>query len=135
MIFGVNPSWVAHGFAEALTRAFLFLLPGRSRALERGAAPIVGWHLAGGDHAINAHRSDRSGGNVARPSRQPSRSNLIRAMPFITICTLPTWEMCVQEVIAGNRGFCSPNPYYRGPEVVPRRASTRTRLNKTRRQR
>ena len=25
-------------------------------------------------------------------------------------CTLPTYEMCVQEVIAGNRGFCSPNP-------------------------
>jgi hypothetical protein len=37
-------------------------------------------------------------------------------------CTLPTWEMCVQEVIAGNRGFCSPNPYYRGPEFVPPRA-------------
>ena len=32
-------------------------------------------------------------------------------------CTLPTWEMCVQEVIAGNREFCSPNPYYRGPDV------------------
>ena len=37
-------------------------------------------------------------------------------------CTLPTYEMCVQEVIAGNRGFCSPNPYYRGPEFVPPRA-------------
>jgi hypothetical protein len=36
-------------------------------------------------------------------------------------CTLPTYEMCVQEVIAGNRGFCSPNPYYRGPEFVPLR--------------
>jgi hypothetical protein len=36
-------------------------------------------------------------------------------------CTLPTWEMCVQEVIAGNRGFCSPNPYYR-PEFVPPKA-------------
>src|SRR5262249_9570280 len=23
-------------------------------------------------------------------------------------CTLPTFEMCVQEVIAGNRGFCIP---------------------------
>ena len=31
-------------------------------------------------------------------------------------------EMCVQEVIAGNRGFCSPNPYYRGPEGPPPRA-------------
>jgi len=37
-------------------------------------------------------------------------------------CTLPTWEMCVQEVIAGNRGFCCPNPNYRGPESVPPRA-------------
>src|SRR5262249_42765636 len=37
-------------------------------------------------------------------------------------CTLPTYEMCVQEVIAGNRGFCSPNPYYPGPEFVPPRA-------------
>ena len=37
-------------------------------------------------------------------------------------CTLPTYEMCVQEVIAGNRGFCSPNPNFRGPEFVPPRA-------------
>ena len=37
-------------------------------------------------------------------------------------CTLPTYEMCVQEVIAGNRGFCGPNPNYRGPEFVPPRA-------------
>ena len=37
-------------------------------------------------------------------------------------CSLPTYEMCVQEVIAGNRGFCSPNPYYRRPEFVPPRA-------------
>jgi Protein of unknown function (DUF3551) len=36
-------------------------------------------------------------------------------------CSLPTFEMCVQEVIAGNRGFCSPNPYYRGPVVSPPR--------------
>jgi Protein of unknown function (DUF3551) len=35
-------------------------------------------------------------------------------------CSMPTFEMCVQEVIAGNRGFCSPNPYYR-PEPPPRR--------------
>ena len=37
-------------------------------------------------------------------------------------CTLPTYEMCVQEVIAGNRGFCGPNPNYRGPAVAPPRA-------------
>ena len=36
-------------------------------------------------------------------------------------CSLPTYEMCVQEVIAGNRGFCGPNPYYRGPEGPPPR--------------
>src|SRR6516225_11761958 len=34
-------------------------------------------------------------------------------------CGLPTYEMCVQEVIAGNRGFCSPNPYYRHKRAVP----------------
>ena len=41
-------------------------------------------------------------------------------------CTLPTFEMCVQEVIAGNRGFCIPNPRWQGPrpggrETGPRR--------------
>src|SRR5262245_29352223 len=30
-------------------------------------------------------------------------------------CTIPTFEMCVQEVIAGNRGFCIPNRAGRGP--------------------
>jgi hypothetical protein len=30
-------------------------------------------------------------------------------------CTLPTFEKCVQEVIAGNRGFCIPNPRWQGP--------------------
>src|SRR5215475_1802798 len=28
-------------------------------------------------------------------------------------CTLPTYEMCVQEVIAGNRGFCSSSSFSR----------------------
>ena len=37
-------------------------------------------------------------------------------------CSMRTLEMCTQEVIAGNRGFCSPNPYYRGPEGPPPRA-------------
>jgi hypothetical protein len=40
-------------------------------------------------------------------------------------CTLPTFEMCVQEVIAGNRGFCSPNPYYRPEPPPPRRKRQR----------
>jgi hypothetical protein len=35
-------------------------------------------------------------------------------------CTLPTFEMCVQEVIAGNRGFCIPNPRWQVPAPAPR---------------
>jgi hypothetical protein len=37
-------------------------------------------------------------------------------------CSMRTLEMCTQEVIAGNRGFCNPNPYYRGPETGQPRA-------------
>ena len=37
-------------------------------------------------------------------------------------CSMRTLEMCTQEVIAGNRGFCGPNPYYRGPEPPQPRA-------------
>jgi len=61
--------------------------------------------------------------------RCPTRGDTLRACAGTTKgdfysynCTLPTYEMCVQEVIAGNRGFCGPNPYYRGPEFVPPRA-------------
>ena len=32
-----------------------------------------------------------------------------------------TLEQCVPLIIAGNRGFCLPNPYYRGPEAAPPR--------------
>jgi len=32
-----------------------------------------------------------------------------------------TLEQCVSLIIAGNRGFCNPNPYYRGPEAAPPR--------------
>ena len=28
---------------------------------------------------------------------------------------IPTFELCVQEVIAGNRGFCIPNPRWQAP--------------------
>jgi hypothetical protein len=49
----------------------------RARMIVSIAETIGARHLAGGDHAINAHRSDRSGGNVARPSRQPSHSNAV----------------------------------------------------------
>lgn len=39
-------------------------------------------------------------------------------------CSMRTLEMCVQEVVAGNRGFCNPNPRWQGnrPEIQrPRR--------------
>jgi len=35
-------------------------------------------------------------------------------------CTLPTFELCVQEVIAGNRGFCIPNPRWQAPPPAAR---------------
>jgi len=35
---------------------------------------------------------------------------------FVYNCSMRTLEQCVSEVIAGNRGFCNPNPYYGGPE-------------------
>ena len=40
-------------------------------------------------------------------------------------CTLPTFEMCVQEVIAGNRGFCIPNPRWQGPSPEVRQTGAR----------
>ena len=41
---------------------------------------------------------------------------------FVYNCSMRTFEQCVSEVIAGNRGFCGPNPYYRGPEPLQPRA-------------
>jgi hypothetical protein len=35
-------------------------------------------------------------------------------------CALPTFELCVQEVIAGNRGFCIPNPRWQAPRPKAR---------------
>jgi hypothetical protein len=40
-------------------------------------------------------------------------------------CTIPTFEMCVQEVIAGNRGFCIPNPRWQGPARGVRQTGAR----------
>ena len=39
-------------------------------------------------------------------------------------CRMLSFEQCRMEVIAGNRGFCKPNAYWRGPVVVehPRRS-------------
>jgi len=44
-----------------------------------------------------------------------------RGRAFVYNCSMRTLEQCVSEVIAGNRGFCNPNPSYRGPEAVPAR--------------
>ena len=30
-------------------------------------------------------------------------------------CYMPSLDACRREVIAGNRGFCRPNPRYAGP--------------------
>ena len=38
-------------------------------------------------------------------------------------CNIPTFELCVQEVIAGNRGFCNPNRA--GKETRPAPGRTR----------
>jgi hypothetical protein len=35
-------------------------------------------------------------------------------------CKIPTFELCVQEVIAGNRGFCIPNPRWQAPRPPAR---------------
>ena len=35
-------------------------------------------------------------------------------------CSIPTFELCVQEVIAGNRGFCIPNPRWQAPGPAAR---------------
>lgn len=39
---------------------------------------------------------------------------------FVYNCSMRTFDQCVSEVIAGNRGWCSPNPYYRPEVVAPR---------------
>jgi hypothetical protein len=31
-------------------------------------------------------------------------------------CSMRTLEQCVSLIIAGNREFCNPSPYYPGPE-------------------
>jgi Protein of unknown function (DUF3551) len=59
---------------------------------------------------------------VSQATQMPWCAGTSKGHSFSYNCSLPTYEMCVQEVIAGNRGFCSPNPYYRRPEFVPPRA-------------
>ena len=59
---------------------------------------------------------------VSQATQMPWCAGTSKGDFFSYNCSLPTYEMCVQEVIAGNRGFCSPNPYYRRPGFVPPRA-------------
>jgi hypothetical protein len=41
-------------------------------------------------------------------------------------CQYHSLEACVPNVLAGNRGFCNPNPAYRGAEQ-PKRKQKRSR--------
>lgn len=36
-------------------------------------------------------------------------------------CSFDSLDVCRQQVIAGNKGFCSPNPAYAGTKPLPRR--------------
>ena len=40
-------------------------------------------------------------------------------------CQYRTVEECVPHVLAGNRGFCNPSPYYVARMVAPRKHRTR----------
>jgi hypothetical protein len=123
----MQSSWVAHGFAEALTRAFLYLLPGRTRALERSGADrraASGWRrpMRLMLIVVTVAAAMLLDLRVSQATQMPWCAGTSKGDFFSYNCSLPTYEMCVQEVIAGNRGFCSPNPNYRGPEFVPPRA-------------
>src|SRR5262245_65334567 len=54
-------------------------------------------------HAINAHRGDCSGGNVARPSRQPSHSNaVVRGHQYGPFLSLQLQSANLRNVRAGS---------------------------------
>jgi hypothetical protein len=40
-------------------------------------------------------------------------------------CSMRSLEMCRQEVIAGNRGFCNPNPRWQGNRQGARQTGAR----------
>jgi hypothetical protein len=40
-------------------------------------------------------------------------------------CSMRSFEMCRQEVIAGNRGFCNPNPRWQGNRQGARQTGAR----------
>ena len=37
-------------------------------------------------------------------------------------CQYASFEACYPTILAGNRGFCNPNPAYSGVEQAPRRS-------------
>lgn len=45
-------------------------------------------------------------------------------------CSYASMEACQPNVIAGNRGFCNPNPYYGGPPVVEHRRHWRRHVRR-----
>jgi hypothetical protein len=45
----------------------------------------------------------------------------VQSIGFGTVienCSMQSFEQCRLEVIAGNRGFCQPNPYWAGYRAV-----------------
>jgi len=42
-------------------------------------------------------------------------------------CGFASLDLCRQQVIAGNRGFCNPNPAWQGPAPTVRRHGRRHR--------
>ena len=40
-------------------------------------------------------------------------------------CQYRSFEECYPHILSGNRGFCNPNPGYRGVEQLPRRHPVR----------
>ena len=68
---------------------------------------------------------------VAAAMLQDPRASQAYEMPWCALseiggnamyenCNIPTFELCVQEVIAGNRGFCIPNPRWQAPRPKAR---------------
>ena len=43
-------------------------------------------------------------------------------------CQYRTFEQCVPTIIAGNRGFCNPNPRYLAAKPAPPRVKHRRRV-------
>jgi hypothetical protein len=46
---------------------------------------------------------------------------------WVEDCRMPDFETCRLEVIAGNRGFCSPNPRWQGYVAAHKRVVKRKR--------